>query len=250
MSNRAIRRARERELGSSFALHESSDDELPATKQSMFALLGEAETEDQDNEEDEEEGVEADVSDKVKEVATSGGKKKKKKKKKKKGKAAEGDAVEEASEKLGESGLVAASVGAGWDEVLRISAKNLDALNEVRLLFGSAALQADDEGTGGPRRRGERATARGGRGVRAPMSARRNLFVRGNDLWPKGGSGGLGMEVVHQDYATGTTEFRFVHSPSYQDLQKQFVVVVESLGTFESPPILYFQSPADMWNRR
>lgn len=139
--------------------------------------------------------------------------------------------------------------------LLSIDSKYLNALNEMKRLFGSAVLEVDDEGAGVPnagRRRGRgpqpldlggalagrNSPASRGQGL-AGLALRRNVFMLGKEEWPKATSGGLGMEVEHKD-ERGTILYRFVHNSVYQDVQRQFNSCVESLDPQRMIQLLQF----------
>ena len=125
--------------------------------------------------------------------------------------------------------------------LLAVESKHLNALNEMKRLFGNAVLENEDEPVGTPRRRGRgpqqldlgaalagrHSPASRGQGL-AGLALRRNPFILGKEEWPKATSGGLGMELV-EEMEDGTIEYRFVHSTAYQDVQRQFETCVESL---------------------
>ena len=128
--------------------------------------------------------------------------------------------------------------------LLAVDPKQLNALNEMKRLFGNAVLEGDGEGSGGPnhgRRRGRlqqhldlgeafngrNSPVSNGQGL-AGLALRRNAFMTGKEEWPKATSGGLGMEVVKIG-PNGITEYRFVHNTFYQDIQNQFAACVESM---------------------
>lgn len=147
------------------------------------------------------------------------------------------------------SATTAAGVDSKVDEASRLLAvdtNHLHAQNEMRRLFGRAALQQDDdeqqpprEALGGNRRqqrrvqqvglaqalRGQR---QGGRSGLAAMALRRNIFIQGKDEWPVATGGGLGMEI-EEKRADGTVLYRFVHNMAYQDVQSQFETCVASM---------------------
>lgn len=145
-----------------------------------------------------------------------------------------------------------------YEEMCRLlstDTKYLNALNEMKRLFGSAVLEGDDEGAGVPnagRRRGRGAQqldlggalagrnspASRGQGL-AGLALRRNVFMLGKEEWPKGTSGGLGMEVEHKD-ENGTILYRFVHNSMYQDVQRQFESCVESMDPQRMIQLLQF----------
>ena len=127
--------------------------------------------------------------------------------------------------------------------LLAVESKHLNALNEMKRLFGNVVLENEDEGgatAGSPRRRGRvqnldlggalagrHSPASRGQGL-AGLALRRNPFILGKEDWPKATSGGLGMELVEK-FEDGTTEFRFLHNTIYQDVQRQFQRCVESM---------------------
>lgn len=139
--------------------------------------------------------------------------------------------------------------------LLSTDTKYLNAFNEMKRLFGSAILYADDERAGAPnagRRQGRDAQqldlggalagrnspASRGQGL-AGLALRRDVFMLGKEEWPKGTSGGLGMEVEHKD-ERGTTLYRFVHNSMYQDVQGQFDTCVESMDPQRMIQLLQF----------
>ena len=125
--------------------------------------------------------------------------------------------------------------------LLAVESKHLNALNEMKRLFGNAVLENEDEAVTTPRRRGRgpqqldlgaalagrHSPASRGQGL-AGLALRRNPFILGKEEWPKATSGGLGMELVEKR-KDGTFEYRFVHSTIYQDVQRQFETCVESM---------------------
>ena len=127
--------------------------------------------------------------------------------------------------------------------LLAVESKHLNALNEMKRLFGNVVLENEDEAAGpaGPPRRrgrvqnldlggalaGRHSPTSRGQGL-AGLALRRNPFILGKEEWPKATSGGLGMVLVEK-LEDGTTEFRFVHNTIYQDVQRQFQTCVESM---------------------
>ena len=125
--------------------------------------------------------------------------------------------------------------------LLAVESKHLNALNEMKRLFGNAVLENEDEAVATPRRRGRgpqqldlgaalagrHSPASRGQGL-VGLALRRNPFILGKEEWPKATSGGLGMELVEK-MEDGTIEYRFVHSTVYQDVQAQFETCVESM---------------------
>jgi hypothetical protein len=144
--------------------------------------------------------------------------------------------------------LTAGQAGAGSDEqdfaiseeikqlysVLSVDSQHLHAANEMKKLFGRAALQNNEEAA--PRQRGPQggiAAAIAGRNAPgnrnlASLGLRRNIFVQGKEEWPRATSGGLGMEIVEKR-PDGSVEYRFVHNNMYQDVQRQFQICVASM---------------------
>lgn len=276
MSSRALRKAlREREAQlQEDSDHIGSEDEQPAMpqKKSAFAMLGEVEEDKGDDEEEEEETVSGQVDSRQPAAEAVVPKSKAKKKKAKKKNYAKADAAGVEQAKTGSHGkdnldeidqaLKQLSVGGdatqpastkgGADvavdetcRLLAIDTNHLHAQNEMRRLFGRAALeQQDDEepqqaNAGGNRRQQRRQQAGlaqalrgqpgpGGRAGLSSIALRRNLFIQGNEEWPAGGSGGLGMEI-DEKRTDGTIIYKFVHSKSYQDVQLQFESCVESM---------------------
>lgn len=277
MSSRALRKAqREREEQDRLNRlaqepeEETEDDVIPVqpAKTSAFAMLGEAE----DVEEDE--GLGAEQGDDNDDQAQSGtvpsipkSSAKKRKKKKKKPKAGgtpqeptsqddQSDEIDKALKQLSTNGgtslnaATASGINSGTDEMcklLAVDTSHLHAQNEMRRLFGRAALEQQDEeepqnapNVGGNRRqqrrvqqiglaqalRGQPGQARGS-GL-AAMALRRNIFIHGKEEWPSGTSGGLGMEVEDKR-ADGTVLYKFVHNSAYRDVQSQFRFAVETM---------------------
>ena len=136
--------------------------------------------------------------------------------------------------------------------LLAVESKHLNALNEMKRLFGNAVLENEDEAAGTPRRRGRGpqqldlgaalagrySPASRGQGL-AGLALRRNPFILGKEEWPKAPSGGLGMELVER-MDDGTVEYRFVHSTIYQDVQRQFEMCVESMDPQRMIQMLQF----------
>jgi hypothetical protein len=133
--------------------------------------------------------------------------------------------------------------------VLSVDSQHLHAANEMKKLFGRAALQAaDDE----PRQRQQRGRGQqggiaaaiagrngpGNRGL-ASLSLRRNIFIQGKEEWPRATSGGLGMEIVERR-EDGSVEYRFVHNTLYQEVQRQFQVCVASMDPERMIQLLHF----------
>ncbi|KAH0208694.1 DUF654-domain-containing protein, partial [Aureobasidium melanogenum] len=279
MSSRALRKAqREREEQEQLRkLHEeqqedqhdeSEEEEAPAaapSKQSLFAMLNQddddddAEDEDAQPEEPESEDEPEKPFQPTQPAPKQSTKSKKKKKKAKKAQSTTTtsskqdpalDDIDRALKSLSTKGSGAATPTNTADpsttevcRLLSVDTSSLHAANEMRRLFGRAALEGDhdDDNAGGRRRnRGGAQQAglaaalgrRPGQGGRsdglAALSRRRNIFIQGKEEWPVATSGGLGMEVIEKR-SDGTVEYAFVHNRTYQDVQGQFETCVASM---------------------
>ncbi|KAI5379804.1 hypothetical protein J4E82_001347 [Alternaria postmessia] len=253
---------------------ESEPDVAPKTtaKPSLFAMLGDGGEEDEEEDEEEQEDADQDVKPKVgdsdgqaeaESMPASKPSKKSKKKKKKakaKGKATDADKTAASAKKSDldeiDEALLALNMAmngrteTGPDQqdtiseekkqlfsVLSVDTQHLHAANEMKRLFGRAAVQsAEDEAR--PRQRGQQggiAAAIAGRNAPgnrnlASLGLRRNIFIQGKEEWPRATSGGLGMEIVEKR-PDGTVEYRFVHNKTYQDVQRQFQICVASMDS-------------------
>ncbi|CAN9268451.1 unnamed protein product [Alternaria alternata] len=253
---------------------ESEPDVAPKTtaKPSLFAMLGDGGEEDEEEDEEEQEDADQDVKPKVgdsdgqaeaESMPASKPSKKSKKKKKKakaKGKATDADKTAASAKKSDldeiDEALLALNMAmngrteTGSDQqdtiseekkqlfsVLSVDTQHLHAANEMKRLFGRAAVQsAEDEAR--PRQRGQQggiAAAIAGRNAPgnrnlASLRLRRNIFIQGKEEWPRATSGGLGMEIVEKR-PDGTVEYRFVHNKTYQDVQRQFQICVASMDS-------------------
>ena len=121
------------------------------------------------------------------------------------------------------------------NRLLAVESKHLNALNEMKRLFGNIVLEGENEGaSASPMRRrgrgpqeldlaealtGRHSPASNGQGL-SGLALRRNFFMMGKEEWPRAGSGGLGMEP---DNGSG---HRFCHSDAYRRVQAQFEVSV------------------------
>ena len=261
MSSRALRRLEQLKATPPNTIpedaSESEDEPAPALKPSLFALLdipdergssgeeAEAEAEEEGEEGKPERTPEPAPSQPVAKKARP-----KKRKKKGKGKAkakvddTQGGGEDEIDCALRQLNLAApnsaSTGGLGEDEkrlasILKIDSRNLDAENEMKKLFGRNALRPGG-GDGGGAGEGEApGRRRGAAGGRALNRGRRNTFMQPKDVWPNSGRGGLGMEIERSDSATGTTTYRFVHSPAYQGVQREFLICVASMGSSPFP---------------
>lgn len=284
---RAQRELEEKQLREKLAQEEQEDGEeseeevapKPQAKPSLFAMLGDG-ADDQDEDDDEEELDEA-AQGRAEErpdtaIVPPPSKSKKSKKKKKKGKSTSGASVPA-------TGTTNTSITAGLDEidqallaldltasgqksttadqsstaiseemkqlcaVLSVDTQHLHAANEMKKLFGRAALHnTDDEPR--PRQRGQGqqggiAAAVAGRNAPgrnlASLGLRRNIFIQGKEEWPRATSGGLAMEIAEKR-ADGTVEYRFVHNKTYQEVQRQFHVCVGGMDPERMIQLLHF----------
>lgn len=262
----------------------SEDDEAPIeTKQNLFSMLnGDNESEEDNRSDTAGEEAKADLSvsrENIEPPQSSA----KRKKKKKKGKAqapppslgkTNGHVTKASTQQSDEIDLALESLSVNTKSsnrthakneanesmktlhnLLAVDTRNLNALNEMKRLFGNVVLEADDRGAaaaGAGRRRGRGPqqldlggalagrNAPGGRGQGlAGLALRRNVFMQGKEEWPRATSGGLGMELVEK-HSDGTIEYRFVHSGAYQDVQRQFVACVESMEPERMIQLLQF----------
>ncbi|EHK96345.1 hypothetical protein M7I_7933 [Glarea lozoyensis 74030] len=244
---------------------EESEDEpvVPAkSKASLFANL--AALEDQGAEEDEEDSEAEEPAAAVEATPVVAQKKVKKSKKKKKAKTKvkdteqaladsknDADDIDKALRELnlkspsGTDSARKAPINAEYERVcalLGITTQHLKVANEMRSLFGKAAVEVQDEPGG--HARGQRNRQRGQnqqvdletalKGRHAPgkglpeLTLRRNNLIQGKDDWPKAPTGGLTMVVADDPRTTdGTVEFRFDHNKDYQALQQAFYGFVE-----------------------
>jgi hypothetical protein len=288
MSSRALRRAQreleEKQMQEKLAQQEHDDaqedsedeDEVapkPKAKPSLFAMLDDG---DDDQEDDDDDDLEPEIEPKaeVEHAPPPKSKKSKKKKKKKKGKS-KGPATDAVTSTAASSGLdeidqallaleltahnskdttTDQQIPAMSDEmkqmcsVLGIETQHLHAANEMKKLFGRAALQnTDDEAR--PRQRGNGqqggiAAAIAGRNAPghrnlASLGLRRNIFIQGKEEWPRATSGGLAMEIAEKR-SDGTVEYKFVHNRTYQEVQQQFQVCVSSMDPERMIQLLHF----------
>ncbi|KAI5275065.1 DUF654-domain-containing protein [Aureobasidium subglaciale] len=273
MSSRALRKAqREREEQEQLRKleeeqeedEESEEEAAPAApaKQSLFAMLNEDGADHEDDAEDYDE-IEQEASEDEPQKLTqptrpapkssTRSKKKKKKTKKAQSTAAKADpslddidlAIKSLSTKGSGTATPTNTADPTTSEICRllsVDTSSLHAANEMRRLFGRAALEGDndDDNNAGGRRRnrggGQQAGLAAALGRRpggrsdglAALSRRRNIFIQGKEEWPVATSGGLGMEVIEKR-SDGTVEYAFVHSRIYQDVQSQFETCVASM---------------------
>ncbi|KAK5689000.1 hypothetical protein LTS10_000980 [Elasticomyces elasticus] len=280
MSSRALRKAqREREEqerlqklqqeAEDLEQEEEEEEHVPvvSAKASAFAMLEADEDEAEENDGDAQ-IEDDDTEEHTSPVATAPTKPSAKKKKKKKAKAKaepppdDLDEIDKALKQLSStntSSQIAGTTAAGVNEtvnetnrLLAIDTTHLHAQNEMRRLFGRAALEqqnddddappAANQAAGGNRRQQRRGQqggglaqalrGQGGAGGRsaglAAMALRRNIFIQGKEEWPVATGGGLGMEI-EEKRSDGTVLYKFVHNKMYQDVQGQFEMCVESM---------------------
>ena len=245
---------------------EEEDEEEPEpvtpikTKASLFANLVDLEDAEQDDDDEEEEDVGTgaqQLSDPAPAPTIKKAKKSKKKKKPKNAPKVKDEKKETNSDDEIDNALKELSVGKTTGnttnsplpkldpeyervcKLLGIQALHLKVANEMRNLFGREVLDNHDDAGG--RARGSRRQQRPRqvdletilKGRHAPgkglseVTLRRNPFIQGKDDWPRASTGGLTMEMVEENPADGTVEFKFVHNKIYQDLQRAFRGYVE-----------------------
>ncbi|KAL6707181.1 hypothetical protein ACN47E_004728 [Coniothyrium glycines] len=246
--------------------HQESDEEFAPkanAKPSLFALLGDGgDEDDEDDEIDASEQVASSGDDQAEAVpAPTPSSSKKSRKKKKKAKvqrkndslekqvapARRSSGLDEIDQALLALNLTAKHKNGGQTpegsavseekkqlfSVLSIDTQHLHAANEMKKLFGRAALHVEEEDAQ-PRQRGQGGLAAriagrntAGRNLKS-IGLRRNIFVQGKEEWPRATSGGLGMEIVEKR-PDGSVEYKFVHNTMYQDVQRDFQVCVGSM---------------------
>ena len=136
--------------------------------------------------------------------------------------------------------------------LLAVEAKHLNALNEMKRLFGNVVMENEEGGQAAPRRRGRgpqqvdlggalaarNSPVSRGQGLKG-LALKRNPLMMGKEEWPQATSGGLGMELVEK-MEDGTVEYRFVHNTIYQDVQRQFESCVASMDPQRMISMLQF----------
>ena len=139
------------------------------------------------------------------------------------------------------TGLLIDESNAQLYRLLAVESKHLNALNEMKRLFGNVVMESEEGGAAVPRRRGRgpqqvdlggaldarNSPISRGQGLKG-LAIKRNPLIVGKEEWPQATSGGLGMELVEK-MEDGTVEYRFVHNKIYQDVQEQFESCVESM---------------------
>lgn len=259
---------------------EESDEEethpAPPAKQSLFAMLNETNGDESENDDDAGEAtqvgadIESQTEETLSEVVDSRRSmtRSKKKKKGKKAKGAKNDQNETTATRsnideieLALRELKASDEGRKVElppeqlmdpttqeicHLLSIDSLNLHASNEMRRLFGRAAVETRTEEERGARARRGRARGGGlapggphGRGGLSQLAQRRNIFMQGKDDWPPATGSGLGMEIVEKR-GDGSVEYRFVHQRAYQDVQRQFEACVASMDPERMIQMMHF----------
>jgi hypothetical protein len=147
------------------------------------------------------------------------------------------------------------------DQLLSIEPRNLNAMNEMKRLFGSAVVEnshEDNDTRGTGRRRGRNRQpidlGRALTGRFSPASRgqdlsglpqRRNVLMQAKDEWPRATSGGLGMEIVEK-FPSGVAKYKLVHNSAYKDVQHQFDICVESMEPERMIELLQFNRESFM----
>ena len=264
---------------------ESEEEVAPKVnaKTSLFAMLGDDGNEDENDEDEDAEQAAAPGADGTDDQSEAGtmpapkpSKKSKKKKKRAKAKskavepekspapARSASGLDEIDQALLALNLTSkAQMGSGSEQqtagvteekqqlfsVLSVDIQHLHAANEMKKLFGRAALHVEEEDAR-PRQRGQGGLAAQIAGRNAPgrnlksIGLRRNIFIQGKEEWPRATSGGLGMEIVERR-PDGSVEYRFVHNTMYQDVQRQFQVCVRSMDPERMIQLLHLNRKSD-----
>ncbi|KAF7508746.1 hypothetical protein GJ744_008993 [Endocarpon pusillum] len=123
--------------------------------------------------------------------------------------------------------------------MLAVDSKHLNPTNEMKSLFGSIALErpnrnhdnADDEGRVGLESAltGKRSPVSRGKEL-GGLAKRRNIFIQGQENWPLATSGGLVMDLVPDSPGSYGRYYGIFHISTYQDTQRQFRQIVESMS--------------------
>ncbi|KAK2763887.1 hypothetical protein FQN54_009505 [Arachnomyces sp. PD_36] len=279
MSSRALRKLQKQRENEKLAAinKEDSDSDAadiqetrkPAPKFNAFDLLNAGDEEQESDRGDEEDEVPQQPETPPEPSKPVEGKRKKKKKKAKKSAAAvaskpsedadsELDDIDRALKELSTTGEAQQDKGRSLtgsgdndlmnagerNRLLSVDPKNLNAINEMKKLFGNVVLEGTEEApqNNGPRRRRDRNRqgvdlgraltgrynpASGGQDL-SGVASRKNVLMQGKGEWPRATSGGLGMEVVEKN-PSGVTTFKILHNTAYNDVQNQFDACVESL---------------------
>jgi hypothetical protein len=141
--------------------------------------------------------------------------------------------------------------------LLGVEPRNLNPTNEMKILFGTIALEADSRAS--PRNQTQRrrevnqrggidlATSLTGRHTRASkgkqlghLAHRRNIFMQGKEDWPLAATGGLSMEPI-TDHQSFERRFNIKHSKLYDISQGEFIDAVKSNDADQLILLLTFQ---------
>lgn len=136
------------------------------------------------------------------------------------------------------------------NRLLAVESKHLNALNEMKRLFGNIVLEGEGGGAAispGRRRRrglqeldlaealtGRHSPASNGQGL-SGLALRRNFFMTGKEEWPKAMNTGLSMD---SDRSFGG--YRFHHTSAYRSIQVQFEAAVASMDPHRIIELLRF----------
>ena len=125
--------------------------------------------------------------------------------------------------------------------LLAIENKHLNAMNEMRKLFGSVALENNPETTlRRPQRGGvihldlgsaltaQYSPVSKGQGLTG-FALRRNIFMNGKEEWPRATSGGLEMGAPVISNMSRRKLYSYEHNAAYRDIQRQFESCVASM---------------------
>ena len=131
--------------------------------------------------------------------------------------------------------------------VIAAESRHLNALNEMKKLFGDVVLESQEDenaavvqarrrrGRGGQIQldlgsalSGRYSPASKGQGL-AGLALRRNVFMAGKEAWPRTSSGGLGMEFLPNESPSSRERYKFIHNRQYQDTQREFQMCVASM---------------------
>lgn len=136
------------------------------------------------------------------------------------------------------------------DALLAVDLHHLQVANELRRIFGRAAFTADKEEREDRRNHqfnedglaiSEAVTGRfaaGGPGL-PQLLRKRNIFVQGEEEWPRNTSNGLTMEIENRQ-PDGTIVYRFKHTRQYQKSQLAFMQCVATMDSMNMVNMLRY----------
>ena len=132
---------------------------------------------------------------------------------------------------------------ASWEKdvsnMLAVDSKHLNPTNEMKSLFGSIALERPNRNQDNPDDEGRVGLESALTGKRSPVSRgkelgslakRRNIFIQGQESWPLATSGGLVMNLFPDSTGSYGKYYGIFHISTYQDTQRQFRQIVESMS--------------------